>query len=526
MHEWPRLGTGLLKEPLERSFAIPAGEAGQRMLSDFREAFVLSEDRGSRLETQYYDTFDGRLFARSRALRFSQGELCLEGLDPPGELARAAVTDPPTFAGELPPGALQDALRPLSRNRALRRLFSVRCHVRAWRLTNRDEKTVLRVALREEDAEAGGCVEGLGRQVEVRQVRGYGNAFREVCQWWARQGVERGGASRFGEALKALGVDPLAAASLSRTQLTASMSSADAIRAVLRAQYRVARVNEEGIRNDTDVEFLHDFRVAVRRARSFLGQLRDVFEPARAAELRKSLSRLARSTNDLRDLDVYLEHRQEYRNLLGDPLAGDLAPLFDHAARARDAAQREVVTLTRSAAYRKALERWRVCVEDEESGLRPGRHGSKPLTRVVGARVARKCRAVLEQGYAIPDDAAPDALHSLRIECKQLRYLTEILAELSPEVRDVTQRLKKLQDALGRIQDLTVHESRTQDFARALSETGADAALPAVDALVSRMRAERDRECARVRGLFVKFQRSLRATEPPYALLLPWLRPS
>jgi len=39
------------------------------------------------------------------------------------------------------------------------------------------------------------------------------------------------------------------------------------------------------------------------------------------------------------------------------------------------------------------------------------------------------------------------------------------------------------------------------------------------------MRAERDQECATVRRLFVKFSRSLRETEPPYALLLPWLRP-
>ena len=116
-------------------------------------------------------------------------------------------------------------------------------------------------------------------------------------------------------------------------------------------------------------------------------------------------------------------------------------------------------------------------------------------------------------------------MHSLRIECKQLRYLTEVLAELSPEVRGVVPRLKKLQDALGRIQDLTVHEARTRDFARALSEAGSDAALPAIEVLVSRMRAERDLECARVRGLFVKFSRGLRETEPPYTLLLPWLRP-
>ncbi|MCY4486878.1 MAG: CHAD domain-containing protein [Deltaproteobacteria bacterium] len=513
-----------IPEPVEQFFLIPSGAAGRGVLRDLRRTFALSEDGRSSVETQYHDTFDGRLFARARALRFSQGELCLECLDPPGEVARAAFTGPPDFAHELPPGALQDALRPLAGNRALLPLFSLRADVLAWRLTNREQKTVLRVALLDEAVAAGARSERLGCRVAVRQVRGYKKAFREVCEWWAQQGIRPEGRFRFRGALEALDLDPVRTASLSRTPLTAAMPASDAVRAMLHAQYRVARANEEGMRNDTDAEFLHDFRVAVRRARSFLGQLRDVFDPAPAAELRKSLSRLGRSTNALRDLDVYLEHRKEYQALLSDPLAGDLAPLFDHVARSRAAAQREVTAVMRSAAYRDALERWRTCVE-EEAGLPPGRRGAEPVAQVVGARVARQCRSVLEQGYAIPDDAAPDALHSLRIECKQLRYLTEILTELSPEVRGVVPRLKKLQDALGRIQDLTVHEARTRDFARALSEAGADAAPPAIEVLVSRMRAERDQECATVRRLFVKFSRSLRETEPPYALLLPWLRP-
>ena len=513
-----------IPEPLERFFRLPSGEPGQGVLCDLRRTFALSEDGASSVETRYHDTFDGRLFARSRALRLAQGELSLECLDPPGEMARVAFEGTPAFAEGLPPGPLHDALLPLSRNRALLPLFSIRSRVRAWRLTNREEKTVLRMALLDDEAVAGGRVRRLGRRVVVREVRGYKKRFREACEWWARRGVPPEGPSLYREALKALHLDPLRTACLSRTELTTSTPAVAAVRSMLHAQYRVARANEEGIRDDTDVEFLHDFRVAVRRARSFLGQLRGVFQSAPAGELRKSLSRLGRATNDLRDLDVYLEHREEYRSLLGDPLVHDLAPLFDQAAGARDAARQEVLAVMRSAAYRDALERWRKCVE-EAAGLLPGRHGAEPLAQVVGARVARKCRAVLEQGYAIPENADPDALHSLRIECKQLRYLTEILAELSPEVRGVVPRLKKLQDALGRIQDLTVHEARTRDFARSLSRAGADAALPAIEVLVSRMGAERDLECARVRGLFVRFSRSLRETEPPYALLLPWLRP-
>jgi CHAD domain-containing protein len=143
---------------------------------------------------------------------------------------------------------------------------------------------------------------------------------------------------------------------------------------------------------------------------------------------------------------------------------------------------------------------------------------------LAGARVARKCRAVLEQGARLRNQKDAAAFHSLRIECKQLRYLMEILGDLMPEAKGAVQRLKKLQDALGRIQDLTVHEARTQDFAQAMSAAGDGRALPAAEVLVSRMRVQRELACARVPELFAQFSRSLRETEPPYVMLLPWLR--
>ena len=37
--------------------------------------------------------------------------------------------------------------------------------------------------------------------------------------------------------------------------------------------------NEPGLRANLDTEFLHDFRVAVRRTRALLGQIKQVFPP-------------------------------------------------------------------------------------------------------------------------------------------------------------------------------------------------------------------------------------------------------
>ncbi len=506
----------------ERTFDIPRGRSGPRLLRELRHQYALRQ--GPRLvrEAVYLDTHDGRLFAHSRALWSSGGVLHLGSLDGSDPRSRMEFDGLPEFAAGLPPGALRDELAPLTRNRALLRLFSVRSRVRIWYRWNHDQKTVLRVLLNQDEVADGRRSARLADSVVVRQVRGYRNIFREVCEWWEKRGVRAGSGSRYRRALEALSLDPLGTATAARTRLDASMTAAEALGAVIRDQYPVVRANQEGMLHDTDTEFLHDFRVAVRRARSCLGQLRGVFSPEPVDRLRKTLSWLGKSTNALRDLDVYLERQTAYRGMLAPPLAQDLTPLFEFAARERAAAHRRLVEVMGSDDWHAALRCWRSSVQDA-GVLGTGPRGTKPILPLAAARVARKCRNMLEQGARLrePTDAA--SFHALRIECKQLRYLLEMLGELMPEARDVVPRLKKLQDALGRIQDLTVHEARTRDFAAVLSRAGASRACPAAEVLSSRMRVERELACAKVPDLLARFGRSLRETEPPYTLLLPWL---
>lgn len=53
-----------------------------------------------------------------------------------------------------------------------------------------------------------------------------------------------------------------------------------AMRRILLALLEAMEVNETGTIANLDTEFLHGFRVAVRRTRSVLGQMKTVFPPA------------------------------------------------------------------------------------------------------------------------------------------------------------------------------------------------------------------------------------------------------
>ena len=87
------------------------------------------------------------------------------------------------------------------------------------------------------------------------------------------------------------------------------------------------RANEAGVRAALDTEFLHDYRVAVRRTRSALSQLKGVFDPSRLAPFRKEFAWLGEVTGPLRDLDVYLLTLPDYRSELPVASRHDLDPL-------------------------------------------------------------------------------------------------------------------------------------------------------------------------------------------------------
>ena len=74
--------------------------------------------------------------------------------------------------------------------------------------------------------------------------------------------------------------------------------------------------NEPGVRADIDSEFLHDYRVAVRRTRSALSQIKDVLPEDKVEHFKTEFGWLGQMTGPTRDLDVYLLQFEHLRNQL------------------------------------------------------------------------------------------------------------------------------------------------------------------------------------------------------------------
>jgi len=248
---------------------------------------------------------------------------------------------------------------------------------------------------------------------------------------------------------------PLAHSMTPDNRLRPGMAANAAARLILRPLLEIMRANEEGIKTDADIEHLHEYRIAVRRTRSALGQIREVFPLEETEYFKGEFQKLGRLTNDLRNLDVFLTTEANYRAKLPDNMREDITPLFDYLRCRRSRALVVVVAGLDSRTYGRTLDDWDRFLHRPMGAIHP-RNAQKPIIQLARRRINRQYQAILADGTHALESLEDEILHTLRIECKKLRYLLEFFAELFPpkETASLLKQLKRLQDNLGTVSDL------------------------------------------------------------------------
>ena len=300
-------------------------------------------------------------------------------------------------------------------------------------------------------------------------------------------------------------------------QLGPDMRADMAAKTILRQLLATVQANEEGVRKCLDTEFLHDFRVAVRRARSALTQIKGVFPAETIAELNRDLAWLGEQTNLARDLDVYLLGFDSYRASLPAALRPHLTPLHDFLSRRQQQAYAELASLLESAEYRRVTQAWETFVEDPPASTPTAPHALTPVSSLARKRVWRAYRRVMKQGGAITPSSPAEPLHELRISCKKLRYLMEFFLSLYPKkaARKLIKALKAFQDNLGEFQDLQVQQESLRKFTtEMLEEPGVPPETKqAMEQLVSGLKKREARVRKDFRERFQAFSRASVVTQ-------------
>jgi CHAD domain-containing protein len=223
-----------------------------------------------------------------------------------------------------------------------------------------------------------------------------------------------------------------------------------------------------------DTEFLHDFRVAIRRTRSALSQIKAVF-PLRIVERYKTeFAWLGQMTSPSRDLDVYLLNFDEYRDNLPASMQADIEPLRTFLIKHQKIENKNLVKALNSARYHRLIKNWRTFLEQPVNERSTLKSAGRPVSEVASERIWRIFRRVIREGDAITTASPADDLHELRKTCKKLRYLMEFFQSLYPagNIKELIRVLKTLQDNLGDFQDYEVQVTTLKTFSHQMVAEG------------------------------------------------------
>lgn len=490
MRRRSRERAGAIDGPLgtRAEFAVPRDVPIDDLLERISALPRIGAERPRQRTRRYYDTFDGRLFAAGDVLEAEPGNgglrVTLRRLGG-GVRAREVVEQVPRFAESLPAGAMRERVARVAKIRALQPLVSVDSVVHRFRLLGSEGKTVARIELAvTDDARA---------VASAIPVKGYDKQAKRAVKLLERElELERIDVDPLLHALAAEGRAPEGYSSALDVVLTPGMSAGAALEALLNRLLEILTVNEPGVRADIDSEFLHDYRVSVRRTRSLLGRVRGVLSSEQLATLEPELAWLGALTSPPRDMDVYLLRFPEYRETIPRSMRTDLDPLRRFLEEHKRASLRAMVEGLDSARYEHLIAQWRDFAEHRGGFHAKGELARRPIVEVAGAEIQRMYKRLVKRTRQLGDRPPASALHQLRKDCKKLRYLIEAFRSLyAPAgVRHLLSALKPMQNKLGDIQDIDVQIEALRTFGAQMIEedpTIGPATVMAMGVLVERL---------------------------------------
>ncbi|MGD9701807.1 MAG: CHAD domain-containing protein [Acidimicrobiia bacterium] len=472
------------------TFLISGDEARTVIESLAELGFVFEPSRA--VTTTVLDTFDGRLHrARLRLeLHESDGlELVLSGDETVP--ARLAVTGAPRFPTDLPPGPFRARLAALVDVRALLPQISVTAErtTAAWR--DASDKVVATAQLDEQIrvVDPAGA-DGPAATVEIHEVTGYAKRARRAVDVLDRLGLPKCETDTVSACATAADVDLGGYAATATVPLDPQMPAVDGYRAVLTNLATAITANWEGTIDQSDTEFLHDLRIAVRRTRTVLGEAKAVVPAGVRTPARAGFAWLAGLTGPARDLDAYLLEWDRYTGPLGSEVVASLAPVRALLEQRRADAHTDLERALRSQQAADLMSTWTAWLgrplDREYCDVR----AERPLGRLVAKRMARAHSIVVEHGRLIDPDTPAQQVHDLRKDAKKLRYLLECFGSLLPDRprKRFVKRLKALQDNLGEHQDAEVHVAMLRAIAHELHGAGASSdTMVAIGQLTERL---------------------------------------
>ena len=246
-----------------------------------------------------------------------------------------------------------------------------------------------------------------------------------------------------------------------------------AVRLVALGHLADASSAHERLINKTDDEALHDFRVALRRLRTWERAFRPYLRRDVSKKLRRRLRKLARDSGASRDLQVHLEWLATQRRSLGRRQRAGVQWIVDKLEE-RKAEADDALDDATDGRFERLESRFTRALTTYSERIQLRRDGrgvpQQPFANALAPRL-RSAATELEQHLGhVRTPRDEEEGHEARIAAKRLRYRLEPVMKVVNGAPEVVERRKLLQDILGDLHDAQV-------FGAEITGLAVDAAL-------------------------------------------------
>lgn len=416
------------------------------------QSYVLHMVTGIQKNLTLLDNFDWDIY-QSGLLLIRKGNDKLQLLDASDNLlSSCCIHGESRFWWQLPAGDLADKIKELSPIRAFVPKYSCQLKTDHFTILNVDEKIVVRMEL--------STVIGSGDQksyfLKVFPLRGYQKDYAQISKCYAAIHSEQLPDMSLRNLLLHSGLGIVFPERKPIFKLVEAEPAEAAISRMAVKMIQLAQGQEQGIIDDIDTEFVHQYRVNIRKTRSLISLFKKSFSLEHYQLFKTELKTIGSQTNDLRDLDVFLMDQDYYRSMLPENLWPGLDQIFRRIKRRRATALKKVVNSLTGAAYQEQISHLLLTLQQPPEFV--AKQSGLGISQLAGKKILAQYQQIHVDGMAIEATTPDQAVHDLRIECKKLRYLLELFAELFPvdEVKQLVKLLKVLQDNLGQFNDFAV----------------------------------------------------------------------
>lgn len=448
---------------------FPEKLAKDYIIASLRERFVVADSHIDELPVSIVDSFEWALY-QNNMIAFRDLDYKLHVWNSDNLYADESVgliesnTPEARFWWDFKESAPRDILQKLLKLRALMPMAEGTLTIENHSLQDNNGKTqvFLQIAsfYRTEEPDAAALTEA-----ELIPVTGYDSEYREASKIMFGLGGFEPSLNPIDSLLSAIGVTPKPYNVKPDLQFEAGLPARSAANYIISQMIEKQRLTEQGVIDDIDTEFLHHFRVALRMSRAAIAQLKEVYPEKDVVMLKERFGKLGRTTNHLRDLDVFILDKSRYLQLLPDSLSAGLLPMFDDFEREREEEVKRIADWLCSDEYKQEIAELQALFDNGYAACET-QWSQKPAIELATSKIMKRYKKIQKLALKITDHTPDDDIHSIRIDCKKLRYLLYFFGSLFDKkaLNKAVKQLKRLQDRLGIFNDLTVQGTYLETY--------------------------------------------------------------